>query len=647
MLSDLKGMLVDFLIFWGFISFIILSWFLLLFDRNSKLSYTILKSLAFATLQLHLIDLSLSLFSALRFVVLANLIVSAFVILLSIRNFCKVFGAVMRKIIYLDRAVGRSNLFLFLLVFIFYLYLAVVSYYFPVRGTDDVGYRIPVVFESIKRSGIVIPSHLCDPRFSFPQFPYLIYKLYIIITGGERFLDFTNIYYLLILIISVYYISTFVGSRSDVAFFMSFVLLPVTPIVVGQVTSNYVDLAFASFFMGAVAFCLRILRDNKRTIWDALAGGIFLGGLCGTKYTGLFLLPLLETIIILSKNFRIFVIFNVIATITGGFWYLLNFVNFGFPIYPIPGSPLGKMIYPNPPELFSPPVRHLLAFLLKYDNIDLSYHKGFGLAFWFLVLPLSLKFVISRIKNKTFLLLLILTFVPLSYTFWRIIPSVHVNARFLIWALALSFPSAACEISKNRKLFYFSVLIFFLVFTTNFPKMLQTHHPNLDARVIFREDKCNLKEYDKSFLRYNVWFRHSSEISTFIQFLNANLGEYLKIKCVDEDMKEINCPFFFYGELREGKINEISSCMDEIIDPDLVVVIITYDIHSEKRGYISDFSKEHTFSIPGFQGVYFFTASTVRGEIIDYKIFVREELFDKLRERVDFWKANCAELFRY
>ena len=495
-------------------------------------------------------------------------------------------------------------------------YIAVVfraSYLFPVRGIDDISYHLPQIVENVVSSKLVQLSIESDPRYAFPKMAHMLSQAYILLTGNLTFADFINFWFALALALSLFYISSFLFGSGTLAFF-SFLSPFLTPVVLGQMGANYVDLAFASFFISSLAFLL--------------SGNFFLAGLCfggfiGTKYIAFLLVPFFLTWVLRKGNLRKFLIFSAGSFLGGSFFYIFLLWQTGYIVYPLPWTEEGRRIYP--PSLgFSPEhifewVRIALAFV-KYDNLELSFHKGFGLHFWLLSLPLSFVFVVREgmWRKPEFWLFS----VALAYLVWKTVPTIHVNARFLIWFICGTFifiPYIQRFTNTKTSLLFFMLAVFLLNAILIYAKMKRAEWPILfnEKRNTCPNTTSNLLDSGKA-----LWYPNFEEPASFLEFLGekyyAEKGRKIKVG---------TCNAIFYGD----KITNLLMCpKNDGKTPGEADFKLSFDVWVGKR-HVSKLVHE----IEGYRKIF-------SGD--DFAVFVREDFFkeneDFLRKVLDEYR-NC------
>ena len=327
------------------------------------------------------------------------------------------------------------------------------------------------------------------------------------------------------------------------------------------------------------------------------------GFLLGTKYNGFFLLPFL--FLMARKNI---LKFTLGTAISGSFPYIYNILSFGMPFYPVPSSPEGRRIYPQPLPLDFESlkiwIKIALAFL-KYDNLELSFHKGFSFIFYLVSLPASALFVL---KKKIYLKLSFWTIlIPLLYLVWRIVPSIHVNARFLIWFVLFTLPFFPV-LYNNRKFLYFSFAVFLANFAFIPLKMIKTEWP-----ILFNEKSNSCPNTISNILdsQKPLWYPNYEEPASFLEFV----GEKYKMEKKTELKIDI-CNALFYGENLQNRILCKKDEEKKKADIKLSFLVIIGDkVKSELQDEIEGYKK-------------FFAGK-------DFGVFIREDLYKQNQSLFD------------
>lgn len=271
-----------FLLFLLFFLFVSLGYFVVF---NKTIRFRLLSAFSYALLQIYVSNLALSFLSIKRAFpfILINLIVPLIIL------YKKRKELNLKKIFCFSKFPLHLKVVL-AFVSILFIYLWVIAFFFPPLGTDDIDYRLPVVFENVRSGTLFRPNERCDPRMAFPQIPYSVFEAYILVSGSDKFIDLSNIVFLIISVLAVYSISRTLGSTNELSLIVS-MFVPVTPVFIGQMKSNYVDLAFASFLLASLAFQLELLKNQRSDEDYQIPMAVYMGLLLGTKYTALIFLP--------------------------------------------------------------------------------------------------------------------------------------------------------------------------------------------------------------------------------------------------------------------------------------------------------------------------------------------------------------------
>jgi hypothetical protein len=588
--------------------FLFINWgtyFLSFYKNHQDISVNLIKSFAFFYLQIFLTQIILGLIEILerKYFVLVNVFIITLLcifIYLKRRNELKSFIQYakinLQSITKSSIKISFETTFILTGIIASLFCVSVVlraSYLFPPRGIDDIAYHIPKIVENVIDKKLVkLPVEL-DPRFGFPISAQFLSQAYVITFHNLKFIDFTNFFFALLSSVSVYSVSYSLFKNKRGAIISALFVFSI-PCVIGQMGSNYVDLNFAAFFLSSVALCL-----TK----EYLAAGIMSGFLIGTKYTGFFLLPFL--FLMARKNI---LKFTLGTAISGSFPYIYNILSFGMPFYPVPGSPEGRRIYPQPLPLNFESlkiwIKIALAFL-KYDNLELSFHKGFSFIFYLVSLPASALFVL---KKKIYLKLSFWTMlIPLLYLVWRIVPSIHVNARFLIWFVLFTLPFFPA-LYNNRKFLYFSFSVFLANFAFIPLKMIKTEWP-----ILFNEKSNSCPNTISNILdsQKPLWYPNYEEPASFLEFV----GEKYKMEKKTELKIDI-CNALFYGENLQNRILCKKDEEKEKADIKLSFLVIIGDkVKSELQEEIEGYKKL-------FAGK-------------DFAVFIREDLYKQNQSLFD------------
>jgi hypothetical protein len=204
-----------------------------------------------------------------------------------------------------------------------------------------------------------------------------------------------------------------------------------TPTVIAQATTNYVDLALPGLFLAGFAFLLRYLRSGGHVSRTRLAvAGVAIGVAAGAKTSGA-MYAAVATIVLVANLLwwrrdgrvswaavgRALALFLAPVVALGSFWYVRTWVEYGTPTYPYVASVAGVQLFDGPVDLDhvnTPPefVRDLprpLRALGSWVRISriVTYDQrlgGLGPAWLFLELPALVAFTVYCAARRRFLL---------------------------------------------------------------------------------------------------------------------------------------------------------------------------------------------------------------------------------------------------
>jgi hypothetical protein len=232
-----------------------------------------------------------------------------------------------------------------------------------------------------------------------------------------------------------------------------------TPVVLTQTTSNYVDLTAAALVLTALAFALRLVtvgNDDSGLRWRlAMLCGIAGGLAIGTKTTSVAYVGLIGVVLAvsslrvqgreLSRSVWTLGAFAVPVLLLGGFWYARIWAHYGSPVHPF-AVKLGSVhLFDGPAKastyIEKPPPRLGGSVLVQplrswwYDLVTWRWRPGsgqytydqriggFGPVWLLLEVPLyaGLAWIAARRRNGLLLLLVLLPLVGFAlqpYRWW-------------------------------------------------------------------------------------------------------------------------------------------------------------------------------------------------------------------------------------
>lgn len=236
-------------------------------------------------------------------------------------------------------------------------WLVFLGYLFPEMAWDSLYYHLPAVVTWIKEQRLVLTPYNLWTNI-YPMNTELLMAWTMIFTGGETIVDLVQLPFAIAGSLATYGLGRRVGlppANSAVAGCLFFL----TPIVLVQSKTAYVDVAFAGFFLVAFYFGFSYFLSHRRChYWLA---GVATGVLMGMKASALayaavvFLLVLAgsfqaarrEGKRIWAYGLRDAGFFAVTFLVGGSFWYLRNWLSYGNPLFPFTFKLLGITVWPG------------------------------------------------------------------------------------------------------------------------------------------------------------------------------------------------------------------------------------------------------------------------------------------------------------
>ncbi len=387
------------------------------------------------------------------------------------------------------------------LVFLLLGFLAVES---PDFSWDGNAYHIPTISFWASKGNI----HWIDQPFEghlmngYPKGAETI-TYGVAMSLGNDFLNTLNLWFLPIGVLGITCICISLGIRSLPAAVCAGLLFMLVPVNLYQSQTTYVDTAFASCLIGFIALWVDLLQRKKISFNHVLIFGLAIGLTLSIKSSAFLVVGLAMIILVIEKSieyFRtkkkiriigekqnprrailIFLVIIITASISGGYWYIRNYVITGSPLYPVGLTLNGHVIFPGvavskaisessntPPALKSESgfVKVAVNWLQGLSKWPLSI-KGYdsrigGLGFFWIFgcIPALLFTLFSGRKtslvSKELLCLVILVasgfiFSPMNW--W---------ARYTVWIYALGLPVFALfasDMFSKRLAFFPSILL--------------------------------------------------------------------------------------------------------------------------------------------------------------------------------------------
>ncbi|MBC8412230.1 MAG: hypothetical protein ISR96_07190 [Nitrospira sp.] len=265
-----------------------------------------------------------------------------------------------------ETAVNFYLAFAVMLVIITGCWLIFLGWLMPSSSWDSLWYHLPMV-GYIMQNGAIAPVEINSfiEQFInyFPQNMELLFLWNIVFMKDDVIVDLTQMAFIPFAMISVYGISTKMGVSRHNALYAS-LLFFFTPIMLMQSVTNYIDVMISALFLIAVNFLFpsshfNTMRPESRRLCLVL-GGLTTGLLFGSKGSGVIFAAVLylPAMYLAARSSLIrgqvkwfstagycTVYFLLPVLLTGGYWYLRNWLAYGNPLYPMHISFAGFTIF--------------------------------------------------------------------------------------------------------------------------------------------------------------------------------------------------------------------------------------------------------------------------------------------------------------
>jgi hypothetical protein len=233
----------------------------------------------------------------------------------------------------------------------------------PPYAWDALDYHLPAVAYWVQQSEIsTTPYHLFSNVF--PMNTELTMAWPAAMLRSDALLNFSEFPFALLGALALVVIARAIDLRRSTALAVGSLFL-LTPIVLQQMTTSYVDLAYAAALLTCAAFLFRAVQTVSSAAPDrslalryfvmgGFAGGLALGskGSAGTALAVLSLVVLVALVyavrtrrLSLASAAGMVVVFALPVLALGTFWYARNWIDRGNPLYPVTIAPAGVKIF--------------------------------------------------------------------------------------------------------------------------------------------------------------------------------------------------------------------------------------------------------------------------------------------------------------
>ena len=233
----------------------------------------------------------------------------------------------------------------------------------PPYAYDALTYHLTIVASWISGENLEPTAlSLCCSRY--PATGELLFAWPALFTGGDTIVDVVQLVLALVASVATGAIAHALGARASGAVAAA-CLFFLTPVVLAQTTTNYVDLVTTAGTLVALYFAIRFLQAEP---FGGPAGvaprpallvpaGIGAGIALGTKATGILVVVVIGALL-MARIWRArspltmpIAAFLAPVLLIGSFWYLRNLFETGNPVDPVEVSALGIVVFDGPVEL--------------------------------------------------------------------------------------------------------------------------------------------------------------------------------------------------------------------------------------------------------------------------------------------------------
>lgn len=327
-------------------------------------------------------------------------------------------------------------------------WLTTLTYLFPLFDYDGLAYHLVAVASWIQQGSIHVTPYLFWSNV-YPQNVELLFTWLMLFTRTDTWVELGQFAFALGGAGAVMGLARVAGLSRPAALAAGNLYF-LTPIVLLQARTAYVDVSFASMYLIAFYFVVRYLK--LQSLRYLFVGGIAGGLALGMKSSGLAYVGILGMIVVGYLGWKIWrrearlrqglgavAMFGLPILLLGTYWYLRTWVVYGNPLYPFSVTVLGHSLFPSlgpvhemimipntPPEIRGKAwwLQLLMSWwrdadLLHSWSSEIRYRYdqgmgGFGPQWTFMELPALVMLTIHAFVRRRDLLLLTL---PLLVTF--------------------------------------------------------------------------------------------------------------------------------------------------------------------------------------------------------------------------------------
>ncbi len=244
---------------------------------------------------------------------------------------------------------------------------ALVAYVLPPYDYDGLWYHLTTVAGWVQ-SGDLDRSPLVLWSAVYPANGELAFSWPLLLSDSDTWVNGVQLGFVVLGAASMAGLARLTGATPPTAVAAG-ALFALTPVVLAQSSTNYVDVMIAATFLTSLYFMLRFLNEvfsgrhppsDPPSSGLLVASGLAAGFALGTKATGVVYVGAIALVLVValgsaclrgaivrSTVWAALVAFAVPVVVVGGFWYGRNLVDFGNPFYPVKVELLGAEIFPG------------------------------------------------------------------------------------------------------------------------------------------------------------------------------------------------------------------------------------------------------------------------------------------------------------
>jgi len=314
-------------------------------------------------------------------------------------------------------AIRLTSTALGLLALVLMAWMLAATWLLPPRGIDDLAYHLPPLFEYAQTGRLRLLPVEIRAGFAMPLGGDFLALWPLVLLGKITWIEFTQFAVALYGAGLLAALARALGASRPDALFAGLLFL-LTPVVIGQAGSNYVDVIVAVSHLAMLFTAVRYVQDGR--LAHILLAGLAAGFAIGVKYHLLAAVLAIQPLLWLrfardgsaGRAAAHYSLYALAALPLPAYWYLRNLIVIGAPFYPYRLSGLGlknigggnfsdtsygSTAGSSLQALAEDPAR-FVSYLLQEPGLG-TLNGGFGLAFWGLGLPALALVIVRAIRS--------------------------------------------------------------------------------------------------------------------------------------------------------------------------------------------------------------------------------------------------------